>query len=124
LGLLPDRHAQQLDELEKKIEFLAQEIESVKVNQKCTDCGTTLILKSPDSTAFKKEREYTYNRPTPPNDRISFYACTISLRMHLRLDWWGFEVAVKRICFNLMEGTTIQSPRTAAIEGGSPNIRF
>jgi hypothetical protein len=61
-----------LEELERRIEQLAQDLEKAYAHQKCTKCDAEIIEKRPPTPP-----PATRNRPSPLKDRVSFYACIL-----------------------------------------------
>jgi hypothetical protein len=59
-----------LEELERRIEQLAQDLEKAYAHQKCAKCNTPIIEDPPRISS-----PIPTNRPSPLKDRVSFYAC-------------------------------------------------
>ena len=88
-----ENSAPTLEELERRIEQLAADLQQIKSSQTCP-AGQTQLSREPSTPSVPVSPPNSPNRPSPPDDRISFYACTCFLFKTLILDWWGFEVAV------------------------------
>lgn len=55
-------------------------------------------------------------------ETVSHSLLVISLNSLVIADWWGFEIAVTRVCEKLTAGTPFESSRLATVKG--TGVRF
>lgn len=71
-------NSRNLDHLERRIEELAQELQKAQADRTCPQCAAQVPDKSIDHCAKRGSiPSYWSNRPSPPKDRISFFACPL-----------------------------------------------
>jgi hypothetical protein len=78
-----------MEELERRIDELAEEIQRLQSDKGPLNEGEKGKAKMNETSVAQ------VTRPTPPEDRISFFACNAPLRLRLTAVWWGYEIAVQ-----------------------------